>query len=427
MRFDIRTGILFLIILLFPTDAIAAVHTICAYAEQNYTDNDYGEDTWTTDSAKALAGIEMRVRHYPDCASSGTSGSYTELLAWDYSSSAGCRQFTSNLVSTCFLMSVISEGEVSGANIIKSYDDSGSLGQWNRWFSTNANGGSYQINVGDYHRLRIYGTLAYVIENEFRGSLSGTTLKAYTTDSGSVCGCGSSTSTGNRWCSTGTSTGNICLTTSGRERKFLMAHEYGHHNLRFTAGSYIADCSFDSGNCSGSHCMEGREYSSCAMMEGWANFVAADAWNLESGSNPGGKLRYWGSCEESNTIDIESSGDGANCVVAYMEANWSSGSWPGYGTELDWMRALWDFHTNSSPGSFVSHSDLEASFAGQLPAGSSDKFRGYDMYRQGVADAIGCEQYERLVYMADANGADHCANEGSGDNCENVVGCIDVD
>jgi hypothetical protein len=99
-----------------------------------------------------------------------------------------------------------------------------------------------------------------------------------------------------------------------------------------------------------------------------------------------------------------------------MEANYSG--WQGHGTQLDWMRTFWDYHTNtntSQPGSIPSHAQMQA----ELAASSlSSNVNMYDDYRQGIAAVSGCEQYERLVFMVAANGADLCWG-----SCDTVSGC----
>ncbi|NJK32506.1 MAG: hypothetical protein HC927_08895 [Deltaproteobacteria bacterium] len=172
----------------------------------------------------------------------------------------------------------------------------------------------------------------------------------------------------------------------------------------------------------------------CAMMEGWANFMSAAVWN-SGGPNADGSLRYWGSCEGNATINVEAAGASSSCVVKYMENNFASSSWPGSGSELDWMRTWWDYFTNDlawEPGYQPSIGTMQAEWVGYLPPTSTDEFEGraYDDYRKGVAaysTVSGCEQYERLVWMAAANGADHCEHENLFDWCDNVPGCTNVD
>lgn len=209
----------------------------------------------------------------------------------------------------------------------------------------------------------------------------------------------------------------MCFAEPQDSSKFVIAHEYGHVNQGATqTGSIANDCTW---NMQGGHGMTTKEFMSCAMTEGWANFVSADGWNDDS-AGAGGKLRYWGDCRGSSTIDIESSGDAADCVVKYLENNFTG--YGGRGTELDWMRTYWDYHTNdqtSHPGSAASHTQMQAEMdASDL----SSNENMYDDYRQGIAAESGCDQYERIVFMAAANGADHCKS-----GCDDVSGCTDCD
>lgn len=412
---------------LVPGRALAMTYQFCAQLDVSYTDNGYGEDFLTSDGPIQAPGIRTRVRYYPSCS---TAGAYTEYVPSSYSDANGCTEsFVTPHTDGCFLFTAYTYGRVPDTGTyVYGRNDDGLVAYQSVWVDPSNNIGGKQWAVfPELHRYRLYGTLAYIMTDNFEGSLSGGSINAYTTADPDDCGCSTSNpSPGSRWCPKGSSTGNICLTPYGRERKFVIAHEYGHHNLHFTAGDWTSDC-----GSGGGHGMTTYEYQSCAMMEGWANFVSADSWNdvLES-NNPGGKLRYWGSCGGSGTIDVETTGNGAGCVDKYMENNWSAASWPGHGNELDWMRTYWDYHTNdaaSSPGYTPSHTQMQADFAGQLPQGTPDRECAYDMYRQGVADAQSCGQYQRMVYYAEANGADHCEDEGTANWCDNVVGCTDVD
>jgi hypothetical protein len=120
-------------------------------------------------------------------------------------------------------------------------------------------------------------------------------------------------------------------------------------------------------------------------------------------------------------INGEGTGCDGDCVVKFMETYWSSGNWPGHGTEVDWARTFWDYHTNDpgAHGSWPSHAQMQRELGASGTMGQKDS---YDRLRIGVAAESGCSQYERLVYYAAANGADHC--DGA---CDNVPSCTDCD
>lgn len=410
-----------------PLDALAYDLQLCAEIASTYADNGYGEDYWPTDVAHGANGIRIRVRRYNSCDFSGASG-YTEYVPWTYAASNGCSPvFTSAYADACYQVAVASWGKPAGSaanNVVYGYNASGST---EAWYVNNVDppnqSGSSTWQFPNLDSFRMYQTVAWNIDAGFRGLLAGTTVNVYPIDDSAVCGCGSGSDVGSRWCKTGTTTGNICVDDDDGDidRKFFVSHEYGHHNLRFTAGIW------SSGSNCASHGMTSQEEQACAMIEGWGNFVSAVAWNVH-GADADGKMRYWGSCEGNSTIDVESSGDATDCVVKYMETNFGAGTWPGNGGELDWMRTWWDYYTNEGgwPGSRPTQSQMQLEFEGYLPVSGFPK-RAYDDYRKGVADQSGCTQYERIVALAAANGADHCEDEGSGDWCDNVPGCTDVD
>jgi hypothetical protein len=215
------------------------------------------------------------------------------------------------------------------------------------------------------------------------------------------------------------------MESSHDARKFIIAHEYGHANLWLTAGPWTNDCSEQAPGQGTGHWMTSYEYMSCAMMEGWARFAEADVWN-DDGDNA--QAFIYQSCGGSSIIDVEAAGEGAGCVLQYMETTWTDADdWPGHGTELDWMRTFWDYHTNDltgQPGSRRSHSQLQAELAASsLGTPQNPVVRNnYDNYREGIAAESGCSQYERLVFMAAHNGANHCQGE-----CDTVAGCTNCD
>ncbi len=406
-----------------PRSALAASVQLCADTNISYTDNGYGEDYWTTDGNRQMAGVRIRARRYyapgSVCDFSGSSG-YLDYYN-GYADSGGCTgSFLTGILNSCWQLTVWSYGYPGGSNYLSAKNANGSTEYWKINGVTPSAGKSWWSFPG-LDSFKVYATMAAGI-SWFRGSLSGKSLYAQASDDDCVCG-GGGDNVGNRYCSSG-STGYVCLSEDyGVDRKFLMAHEYGHHTVRQTAGSWSSglDC--------GSHAMTSQEEQACALMEGWANFVSAAVWNSFH-TNAGGKLRYWGACRGSSTVNVEGSGNGSNCKVKYMEKNYSSSSWPGNATELDWMRTLWDYFTNSlsgEPGSRPSHNQMQAELVGYLPTTSGDAPEAYDLYRKGVAADSSCSQYERLVHMAAANGADHCEHEGSSDWCDNVPVCADVD
>ncbi|MCI0398870.1 MAG: GEVED domain-containing protein, partial [Chloroflexi bacterium] len=139
----------------------------------------------------------------------------------------------------------------------------------------------------------------------------------------------------------------LFIKSSQWQRKYVAGHEFGHKILALDA-NYVNDCSSGGSG----HGMNGTEYASCAAMEGWAHFVAADIWNNHSGSdNPGAIFVYW----NGTVYDVELQNKKCYDTWTY------NSTCDGYGVEGDWMRFWWDFHTNdlpSDPGSPPNHGQL---------------------------------------------------------------------
>ncbi|MDX1664512.1 MAG: GEVED domain-containing protein [Candidatus Promineifilaceae bacterium] len=225
------------------------------------------------------------------------------------------------------------------------------------------------------------GMLGYAIQERFSGGVSGVWFYLRKD------GCGGDPDKGS--CSTFLNGDDILYISPGQwRRKFIVGHEYGHKILSFAA-NYKNDCTF----LGGGHGMNSLEYGSCAAMEGWAHFVAADIWNEgHAGSdNPGAVFPYW---DGANTVyDVEGGGADQRRCYDLFYSDWLC---DGYGVELDWLRQWWDFHTNdlpTDPGFKPSHAwfyelvddvswengyfEISKAIEGQLSGGMLWRWRSY--------------------------------------------------
>lgn len=290
------------------------------------------------------------------------------------SASSGCFSFSS-IESGTFRITIQSQGRVSGNNVIRIRNEAGSIPSYAANFDLTEGTHAY---VWPYVRElpRGYAIYAYAIQSGFRGDYANQTLDIYRSDDhpGSSSGC-------NRY-----SGGNISICTGSWGRKHVMVHEYGHANLGRTGNALGNDCSYNGS----SHGMRGLEYSNCAAMEGFANFVAAEVWNDDenfAGDDPPATLRYWDGGGGS-FVPVE--GDRGHCgspsadrfprkyaetcfsdpVSAAYNSLCANQDCPGYGTELDWMRAWWDFYTDKDlAGDPLTASELQQ-FIGRGKGGS---------------------------------------------------------
>ena len=143
---------------------------------------------------------------------------------------------------------------------------------------------------------------------------------------------------------------------SNLKAKFIVSHEYGH-----AYGAQIADkpgfspsagdhsvtpngsCVFEPNS---EYSIDSKEWSSLSLREGWAHFVSARIWNNESSDgqfrqSTSHDLERW---DATNTIG----GHNASCCPTNNQACRDSTN--GAGTIGDWMRALWDLHSDSCSG-----------------------------------------------------------------------------
>ncbi|MCH9681973.1 MAG: hypothetical protein K0V04_11105 [Deltaproteobacteria bacterium] len=139
---------------------------------------------------------------------------------------------------------------------------------------------------------------------------------------------------------------NIETTNGSHLNKFLIAHEIGHAVMHDTLGAAaISDCNFSTGgaNCQApNHAMRSKEHNSCALVEGFAHYFAAAVWNFDTGTDCW--FTYW----SPNNTPVSCELGTTNYPLRQLETQCLP-SWIGKGTELDWMRALWDYNQNPAP------------------------------------------------------------------------------
>lgn len=284
--------------------------------------------------------------------------------------SSGCFTFSSHLKGN-FRIGIQPYGRLAAGNTLKVVSGTGQLFTYVAFLDIQGGG----VYVWPYERIlpRMYAITAYAIQSGFRGRYDDENLTVwYGANSPCTPGC-------NNACSVDGDNYHIAICEGSTRRKFLIGHEYGHVNLLGAAGSYNNDCSYGAGD-PADHGMRGAEYSSCAAMEGWAHFVAADVWNRgeHAGGDPVGWFRWWSGGNALINVEAgqgdcaERSGDTAlNYRRRYADVCFSDpdgwqyesacagGDCDGLGVELDWMRAWWDYHTDGDlPGSRPSHAGL---------------------------------------------------------------------
>lgn len=293
----------------------------------------------------------------------------------------GCFSQVVNLGSgsSTWTIGVKSYGLLSGNNELRTHSTGGLTSYYEADITVSNVGGTFNVTwPTEYILLRMYAILAYAIEEGFRGDYEDQTLRVWWSADGatgaSPCGCDDSTPYTACACSSG-GQGHIAVQNSLSNRKFVLGHEYGHRALYSTLaspGSYPNNCGYDSDNDSNpnnGHSMTSLEWNSCAAMEGWAHFASADMFtaNHHAGGDPSGWFRYIAG----ELIDPEAQWDpSATCAVEIDQyadqcfsfpSSCNNGDCDRVGTELDWMRTFWDYHTDDDlPGALRSHVQLQA-------------------------------------------------------------------
>jgi hypothetical protein len=147
----------------------------------------------------------------------------------------------------------------------------------------------------------------------------------------------------------------------GQDRKFVVAHEYGHglaYQFANVGGQHMNSVSHAGTSSCGqggdSYAIDSIEWSSIGAREGFAHFVSAKVWNNRSADG----LFEW----FNDSWDLERHATG-NPKYGYLRnvCCWGSdcdSTLRGAATIIDWLNAYWDFYTNSSCSPSPSTTDM---------------------------------------------------------------------
>ncbi|MCA9710152.1 MAG: hypothetical protein KDK70_30210 [Myxococcales bacterium] len=354
----------------------------CFEQKSLFTDAGHGEDYWTsnTNTARSVAGTRITIYR-----NGSPSTQWLGDGIGDDDPGKGCT--TSFAPAATFTFRAYARAMVQGNEIdVESVQSESTVFDLPQSIYVGGAGGTYDVTYDPGSDL--FNVMAAASQGLYRhaGGLSGKTfdIRVHADDSYA-----STNYAGN--------SALIYIEDGDEAKKFIITHELGHTvGGQATGGRLVGnDCSFDSISCpsSGSHSMTSKEYSNCAIGEGFAHFYAADIWNDHYENSC--VFEYWGS----GTPAIDCEGSSASYPSAYMESACDP-TYDGRGVELDWLRQFWDVHTE---GSDPSMNQMLAWMDGATAWGTTN---GYDRL-DAAANAYGGAINSNWDGNKGANGVDH--------------------
>lgn len=306
---------------------------VCINGVSEFTDAGKGEDYMQSDQPTARPMVGNRVYVYRNNVKVDDVHLYDGI-----NGTKGCLDYTGP--SGSYRFRVWSEGRMNSNNKVRVRDDE--TGNWgyadvNVW---PRDGGTHrrELPMGS-NQMNVYAAASHAIQKHAHEAnnlydIRSNANKGFSQVSG----------------------GLIYILAGHTKRKFLIAHEVGHRVLELVTNKGGAkDCGLASSVCpasENSHSMASLEWNECAFHEGFAHFYAADAFNLHTQDDC--KFVYYkdefGTGEDNQLVDCESAN--GDYVTAFARNRCGPGdggpNLVGKGTELDWVRQLWDVHTNGS-------------------------------------------------------------------------------
>lgn len=321
------------------------------------------EDYWVTNSNQRLRGAYVTVKHGTTTVWSGYTGD--SLGSGD--PGAGCTdRFSISTSSSSIFLSydIQSKGSVNSNFIyIRNNSEGNALRTYHGTFSVcsdpiyctalNADVDlTFTDSNGRYQAMwAAYASSAYALFRH-NGGNAGQAFSVWVT-----------TSDGNYYSPTDLA---VHLMEGDAYEKFTTVHELGHRmtHLRVGSGPFgYCDGVDNDALCpesAGNHSMGSEELADCAFTEALAHFYAADVWNSHSEFD--GNFQYYKEEFGSDlpAVDLEAPtgadrsmplvGGSAPFPAPFIDQCGSPSSLANHGVEVDWLRVLWDVHTNTNNG-----------------------------------------------------------------------------
>ena len=147
----------------------------------------------------------------------------------------------------------------------------------------------------------------------------------------------------------------VYLDDLGRNRKYIIAHELGHHLASHFNGDDgdFNNFSADGGSCPdgggvNDHHLNSKEYQTAGATEGFAHFISAGVWNNISETDCFYHLWAWVDYDWDTFHDTYEEDGHYSCedYSSYME-EWCNTPWDNRSVEIDWLKFWWDLLTNT--------------------------------------------------------------------------------
>lgn len=372
------------------------LHTFCAQTRVTTVDSGVGEDYGTTPGAIVHPArfAQMKV----------TRGGAT-VLPTTYANSGGCVYFYSPYI-TGFKLEMWSRARIPRTdnaghnNILDVQFSNGTNAYWYWNLNSNPYSAPVFVQTNQTRRSNLLGISSWALQQWSDGLANKTFIVRDEACPGIP----------NNSCNT--AAGLIHINPDSYNRKFLIGHELGHAivhrwinyhpSASYSVNSGGSECTTEET----SHALHSKEYQSAALTEGFAQFYATAIWNDESQGN--GWFHYYKDYYKNGSVqDVNVENGPTGGVTAYME-NECTGTFTGYGVELDWQRALWDYRTN--PGTKPTHYQILRQYKNAVTGGSWSNTGAGDAFAAAIADYDndhGTDFYPRWIEMSTYNGVDH--------------------
>lgn len=334
MRFP-STMLLLAAMFAAPATASAYSATICFEYEVDFADR-LGGDWWRSTADKTARGVRVQV-----ITQSGV------VVFNDYASaSTGCTP-TLSMGATPHLIRAYTIAKTQHNNLVMVLDDDESHV-------------SYSFTVASAFTPYASGTYTFPIDNPSSGAAEDVVNVAaaagYAVNKRNGGHHNQTFSLYNQICPSGTGScmrqggAKVYLSPYGKRRKFIIAHEVGHavgaKRDEFTSPAVSASSAASACDewTDTSHDLVSKEWQSTGFIEGYAHFYAATVFNDPAEYDC--EFFYYKSIdfdkngfgESPRVRDCEVGGDylGTHCDAPLTNRS----------TEYDWLRFLWDLHTN---------------------------------------------------------------------------------